>query len=102
MTEAVVELGVNVTEQLPLTSVQLAAENVPAPPVEVNPTEPPGLVPPAPLVSATVAMHVDGWLIGTLAGLQTTVVDVVRAVPVTEPLEVPLLGLPAWIASLAA
>ena len=92
----------NVTEQVPLIRVQLAALKVPAPPVEVKPTEPAGVVPPAPLVSATVAVQVEGWLIGTLAGLQTTVVDVVRAVPVTEPLDVPLLALPAWIASLAA
>ena len=95
MTEAVVELGVNVTEQLLLISVQLAALKVPAPPVEVKPTEPAGTVPPAPLVSATVAVHVEGWLIGTDAGLQTTVVDVVLFVPVTEPLVAPLLALPA-------
>ena len=85
----------NVTEQLPLTSVQLGALRVPAPPVEVNATTPPGVVPPAPLVSATVAVQVDVWLIGTDAGLQTTVVEVVRRVPVTDPLVAPLLALPA-------
>ena len=95
MTDAVVEPGVNVTEQVPPISVQLAALKVPAPPEEVNPTEPAGVVPPAPLVSATVAVHVEGWLIGTEAGLQTTVVDVVRKIPVTEPLVAPLLALPA-------
>ena len=89
----------NVTEQLPVTNVQLAALKVPAPPVEVKPTEPAGTVPPAPLVSATVAVQVDGWLIGTVAGLQTTVVEVVLNVPVTEPLVAPLLALPAWTVS---
>ena len=83
MTDAVVEPGVNVTEQLPVTNAQLAALNVPAPPVEVKPTEPAGTVPPAPLVSATVAVHVEGWLIGTLAGLQTTVVVVGRRLTTT-------------------
>ena len=95
ITDAVVELGVNVTEQLPVTSVQLAALKVPAPPVEVKPTEPAGVLPPAPLVSATVAVQVDGWLIGTEAGEHTTVVDVLRSVPVTEPFVAPLLALPA-------
>ena len=100
MTEAVVELGVNVTEQLDEvlvapTRLQLVALNVPAPPVDVNATVPKGILAPAPLVSATVAAHVEGWLIGTVAGLQTTVVDVVLLVPVTEPLVVPLLALPA-------
>ena len=79
-----VEPGVKVTEQLPVTSVQLAALKVPAPPVEVKPTEPAGVVPPAPLVSATVAVHVDAWLIGTVAGLQTTAVDVDLVVTVIE------------------
>jgi hypothetical protein len=88
-------LGVNVTEHVPVASVQLAALNVPARPVAVNPTEPAGVVAPAPLVSATVAVHVEAWLIGTDAGAQTTVVDVVRRVAVTEPLVAPLLALPA-------
>jgi len=77
--EAVVELGVKVTEQLPLASVQLGALKVPAPPVEVNATVPAGVELPAPLVSVTVAVHVDAWLIGSVDGLQTTVVDVVLA-----------------------
>ncbi len=88
-------LGVKVTEQLPLTRVQLVALNAPARPVAVNATEPAGVVAPAPLVSATVAVHVDGWLIATVPGLQTIVVEVVRNVAVIEPLLAPLLELPA-------
>lgn len=77
-------LGVNVTEQLPATfNVQLGALKVPARPEAVKATEPAGVDAPAPLVSATVAVQVEGWLIGTEAGLQTTVVDVVLAVTVT-------------------
>jgi hypothetical protein len=88
-------LGVKVTEQVPAVKVQLAALKVPARPVAANPTEPAGVVAPAPLVSATVAVHVEGWLIATVPGLQTTVVEVVRRVAVTEPLVAPLLALPA-------
>ena len=94
-------LGVKVTEQVPADRVQLAALKVPARPVTVNPTEPAGVVEPTPLVSATVAVHVDGWLIATVPGLHTTVVEVVRRVEITEPLVAPLLALPAWTASLA-
>ena len=94
-------LGVKVTEQLPLTNVQLVALKLPARPVAVKATEPAGVVAPAPLVSATVAVQVDDWLIGTEAGLQTIVVEVVRSVAVTVPLVAPLLELPACTASLA-
>jgi hypothetical protein len=84
MTAVPAALGVNVTEQVPVAdNVQLGALNVPARPLAVKPTEPAGVVAPAPLVSATVAVHVEGWLIATVAGLQTTVVEVVRAVTVT-------------------
>ena len=85
----------NVTEQLPLTSVQLAALKLPVTPAAVKATEPAGVVAPAPLVSATVAVHVDGWLTATVPGLQTIVVEVVRRVAVTVPLPAPLLELPA-------
>src|SRR5205809_7185450 len=87
--------GVNVTEQLPLSSVQLVALNVPARPVAVKATEPAGVVAPAPLVSATVAGSDDGRLIVTEAGLQTGVVEVVGRVAVTVPFVYPLLELPA-------
>ena len=59
MLEAVVVPGVNVTEQVPAVRLQLVAENVPAPPVLANETEPVGVVAPTPLVSATVAVQVD-------------------------------------------
>jgi hypothetical protein len=89
-------LGVKVTEQVPAAvKVQLAALNVPARPVAVKPTEPAGVVAPAPLVSATVAVHVDAWLIGTEDGAHTTVVEVVLFVATTDPFVAPLLALPA-------
>ena len=80
--------------------MQLGALKVPAKPLAVKPTEPAGVEDPTPLVSATVAVHVDGWLIATVPGLQTIVVEVVRRVAVTEPLVAPLLALPAWTESL--
>ena len=88
-------LGVKVTEQLPLTRVQLVALKDPARPVAVKATDPPGVLLPAPLVSATVAVQVEGWLTATVPGLQTIVVEVVRNVAVTVPLPAPLLELPA-------
>jgi hypothetical protein len=100
MTAVPAALGVKVTEQVPAAvSVQLVALNVPARPAAVNPTEPAGVLPPTPLVSATVAVHVDAWLIGTEPGAQTIVVEVVRFVATTEPLVAPLLALPAWTES---
>jgi hypothetical protein len=92
---------VNVTEHVPAAdSVQLGALNVPARPLAVNPTEPAGVLEPTPLVSVTVAVHVEGWLIATVAGLHTTLVEVVRRVAVTEPLVAPLLALVACTPSL--
>jgi hypothetical protein len=91
-----VALGVKVTEHVPAAdSVQLGALKVPAAPVEANPTDPAGVLLPTPLVSATVTVHVDAWPTVTVPGLQTTVVEVVRRVAVTEPLVAPLLALPA-------
>jgi hypothetical protein len=52
-------LGVKVTEHVPAANVQLGALNVPARPLAVKPTDPAGVVAPAPLVSATVAVHVE-------------------------------------------
>jgi hypothetical protein len=89
-------LGVNVTEHVPAADkVQVEALNVPAAPTLVNVTVPEGVVAPAPLVSATVAVHVEGWLIGTDEGLQTTVVEVDRNVTVT----VVVPWLPPWVVS---
>lgn len=95
MVVGVVVVGVKLTEQLPPERVQLEVLKLPAPPVALNETDPAGVVAPAPLVSATVAVHCEGVPIGTLDGLQTIVVDVVRSVAVTVPLLAPLLELPA-------
>jgi hypothetical protein len=90
--ETPVVLGVKVTEHVPVADrVHVGAEKAPAAPVEVNVTVPAGVVAPAPLVSATVAVQVEGWLIGTDAGAQETDVDVVLNTPVTVPLVAPLL-----------
>jgi len=92
-------LGVNVTEQLPVADrVHVVAEKVPAAPELLKVTVPEGVEAPTPFVSVTVAVHVDAWAIGTDAGAQTTVVDVVRRIPVTEPLVAPLLVDAAWTA----
>lgn len=83
MVVGVVELGVKVTLQEPATNAQVVAENVPAPPEAVNVTVPVGVVAPAPLVSVTVTVQVDGWPIGTVAGVQVMVMLVVLRTPVT-------------------
>jgi hypothetical protein len=83
MLDAVVVSGVNVTEQDPAVRLQVVVEKVPAPPVLANVTVPVGVEPPTPLVSATVAVHVDAWPMGTVAGAHDSVVLVVRRVPVT-------------------
>jgi len=57
--DGVVEPGVKVTEQDPVVRLQVVEENVPAPPVLPKVTVPVGVVAPAPLVSATVAVQVD-------------------------------------------
>src|SRR5437773_11243731 len=75
-------VGVNVTEQLPLERVQLVALKVPARPVAVKATEPAGVVAPAPLVSATVAVQVGAEVRRVGEGRQTIVVEVVRSVAV--------------------
>src|SRR5207247_5552062 len=86
-------LGVNVTEQLPLTKVQLVALKLPVTPAAVKATEPAGVVAPAPLVSATVAVQVVGWLTATDEGEQTIVVEVVGRVAVTVALLAPRVQL---------
>jgi hypothetical protein len=59
------------------------------PPVAVKLTVPVGVVDPAPLVSATVAIHVVDWPVLSEFGVHETVVEVVRKVTVTVVL--PLL-----------
>jgi hypothetical protein len=97
MTAVPAALGVKVTEHVPAARVQLGALNVPARPAAVKPTVPLGVVAPAPLVSATVAVQVEAWLIGTDDGEHTTVVEVERGFTVTVLL-VPVLVV--WVPSL--
>ena len=76
--------------------MQVVEENKPAPPVLANVTVPPGVISvPADDVSATIAVHVLGWLITTFAGAQLTVVDVALLLMVR--LVAPWLEL--WVAS---
>jgi hypothetical protein len=85
-------LGVKVTEHVPAADrVHVGAEKVPAAPVEVKDTVPAGVLPPAPPMSTTVAVHVESWLIGIEAGAQDTVVEVGRPPVLTVPLPAPLL-----------
>ena len=74
-------VGVYVTLHAPETRVQVVALKVPVL-LEANETVPVGVVAPVPDVSATVAVQVEAWLSGTLAGVQTTVVEVVLFVMV--------------------
>ena len=72
---------------VPETKVQVVLLNVPVEFV-VKVTVPVGVVPPAPDASVTVAVHVDGVLSRTLAGLHTTDVALARFVDasVNDPL----------------
>jgi hypothetical protein len=71
--------------------VQLAAGvNVPVELV-VKLTEPVGVLTVPSEESMTVAVHDVGWFTLTAVGLQLTLVEVVRRVPVTDPLVAPLL-----------
>ena len=84
-----------------LASVQVAAENVPAPlPERVKDTVPVGfdVVPDA--VSSTTALHVDAWFSATVAGVHVTVVVVARkvAVTVSESLLVACVAEPPYVA----
>jgi len=96
MLEAVVEPGVNVTEQLPVVRLQVGAENVPAPPLLANVTVPVGVVAPTPLVSAIVAVQVEAWPIGKVEGAHDSIVLVVLRVPVTVDAALVLV---AWVES---
>jgi hypothetical protein len=68
---------VNITEQEPASKMQLEALSEPpvVPAVNVNDTLPVGVLAGV-VVSDTVAVQVDAWLITTVAGLQETAVDV--------------------------
>jgi hypothetical protein len=78
-------VGVNVTEQLPVTSVQLVVGvNVPlAVPEEVNLTCPAGVVAVPVAVSVNVAVQVEPLFAATDEGAQLTLVEVERPVTVS-------------------
>ena len=69
-------VGVNVTEQLPDTSVQVVELNEPEGPVSANVTVPVGVVGEIVEVSLTVAVQFEAWFAITVEGEQlTTVAD---------------------------
>jgi hypothetical protein len=70
-----VAVGVNATEQLPDTRVQVVELNEPTGPVSVNLTVPVGVVTEPTEVSLTVARQVDVWFTITKAGEQLTTVE---------------------------
>lgn len=88
-------VGVKVTEQLPMTRLQLVAGvNVPlAVPDEVNLTVPDGVLAVPDAVSVTVAVQVEPLLVTTDEGAQPTVVEVERPVTVSENDWLPVLVL---------
>jgi hypothetical protein len=88
-------VGVNVTEQLPATRLQLiAGVNVPlAVPDEVNLTCPVGVLAVPLPVSVNVAVHVEPLFATTDDGAQLTVVEVERPVTVSVNDWLPVLVL---------
>ena len=68
-------VGVKVTEQLPVTRLQLVGENVPlAVPALVKPIVPVGVEGVPVSVSVTVAVQVEPLFVTTVAGAQLTTV----------------------------
>lgn len=88
-------VGVKVTEQLPVTRLQLVAGvKVPlAVPDDVNLAIPVGVVAVPDAVSVTVAVHVDPLFVTTDDGAQVSDVDVERPVTVSENDWLPVLVL---------
>jgi len=76
-----VEVGVKITEQLPLVRAQLRGEKVPGP-LLVKPTEPVGVVGVPGEESVTVAPHVVGVPTGKVDGEHETEVELERRVTV--------------------
>jgi hypothetical protein len=90
-----VAVPVNITEQVPASNMQLGALNEPpvVPVANVNVTVPVGVFAGV-VVSVTVAVQVDAWLITTVAGLQDTAVAVLSfAVFPTVIVAAALIGL---------
>lgn len=88
-------VGVKVTEQLPVTKLQLVAGvKVPlAVPDELNLTVPDGVLAVPDAVSVTVAVQVEPLFVTTDEGAQLTVVAVERPVTVSENDWAPVLVL---------
>lgn len=87
-------VGVNVTEQLPVTRLQVVGENVPvAVPVLVKLTVPVGVEGVPVSVSVTVAVQVEPLFVTTVAGAQLTTVCVERPVTVSVDDWLPVLVL---------
>ncbi len=84
------------TEHVPPDRVQLGALRLPAIPLELNDTLPPGVMTVPGDVSVTVAVHVEACPIGTDGGLHETPVEVLRCVTVTV---VEVGPLPEWAES---
>ena len=82
-----VAVGVNVTEQLPLTNEQLGALNDPATPALVKLTVPVGVVVGAGEASVTVAVQVEPWLT-TTGEVHDTAVALLRLLTVMLPVPV--------------
>jgi hypothetical protein len=92
---------VNVTEQLPVTSVQLVVGvNVPlAVPDALNLTCPVGVLAVPVAVSVNVAVQVEPLFVTTDEGAQLTVVEVERPVTVRVNDWLPVLVLKLWFES---
>ena len=94
-------VGVKVTEQLPMTRLQLVAGvKVPlAVPDELNLTVPVGVLAVPDAVSATVAVQVEPLFVTTDEGAQPTVVEVERPMTVSVNDWLPVVVLKLWFVS---
>ena len=94
-------VGVKVTEQLPMTRLQLVAGvKVPlAVPDELNLTVPVGVLAVPDAVSAIVAVQVEPLFVTTDEGAQLTVVEVERPMTVSVNDWLPVLVLKLWFVS---
>ena len=88
-------VGVKVTEQLPMTRLQLVAgvKTPLAVPDELNLTVPVGVLAVPDAVSATVAVQVEPLFIATDEGAQLTIVEVERPMTVSVNDWLPVLVL---------
>ena len=94
-------VGVKVTEQLPMTRLQLVAGvKVPlAVPDELNLTVPVGVLEVPDAVSVAVTVQVEPLFVATDEGAQLTIVEVERPVTVSMNDWLPVLVLKLWFES---